>query len=108
MVGRDIFDRPGGGRGAGCWLRKSRGTGGVEGDASLHFLQNLVDMPVEHGDRSEFLERGQRFRAVVGAPAPVREDHPQGYVREDDDRGAAGKVLHVFLEPGQLVRTQQT
>jgi hypothetical protein len=47
-------------------------------------------VPVQHGDRAESLEKGQRLLTVLGAPAPLRVDRPEGDVREDNDRRAGG------------------
>ena len=44
-----------GGSGAGRGLRECRGHRGMKGDVALDLLHHLVDVPVEHGDRTEAL-----------------------------------------------------
>jgi hypothetical protein len=78
IIGPALGALPGGVGGSG------RGRG-VEGDVALDLLHHLVDVSAQHGDRSEALEIRKRLGAVLGAPAPLRIDHPQGNVSEDDD-----------------------
>src|SRR6185312_4918941 len=75
----------------------------VEGDVTLDLLHHLVDMAVEHGDRAEAFQVGERLRAVLGAPAPFRIDSPERDMREHDDRLRGRTALEVLLEPFELV-----
>ena len=67
------------------------------------FCSDLVDVAVEHGDRTEPLEELERLQAVLRAPAPLRVDRPERDVGEHHDRRAVGKAGHVRLEPGELL-----
>ena len=97
------FIGPGDGRGAGRRLRERRRARGVEGDVALDLLHDLVDVAVEHGHRAEPLQVGERLRAVVRAPAPLRIDGPQRDVGEHHDRRARREPRHVVLEPLELL-----
>ena len=57
---------------AGFRLRIGRRPRGLEGDVALHFLHDLVDVPVEHRDGAEALDIGESLRGIAGAPAPLR------------------------------------
>src|SRR5215469_6180728 len=46
---------------AGRRLRVSSRQGGLERDVAFHFLHDLMDVAVEHGDRAEALEIGERL-----------------------------------------------
>ena len=72
--------------GAGCGKAVERAV--WKAIAPFDLLRDLVDVPVEHGHRSEPREQLQRLGRIVGAPAPVGIDRPQRDVREDDDRRA--------------------
>ena len=75
-------------------------------DVPLDLLHRLVDVAVEHGHGAKALEVGERLRAVVRPPSPVRVHRPQRDVREHDDRRVAAQSLHVILEPFELVVTE--
>src|SRR5439155_9696191 len=49
----------------------------------------------------------ERLLGVVGAPAPLRVDHPEGDVGVDDDGGAGGEPGDVLLEPVELLLAQR-
>ncbi len=104
--GRDRH-RAGGGSAAGRGLRERRGHRGMEGDVALDLLHHLVNVPVEHSDRSEALQDRESLRAVLGAPAPFGVNGPQRNVREDDNRCAGGEVGDVLAEPFQLLRADR-
>ena len=67
----------------------------------------LVNVPVQHRDRAELLEVGQRLRAVFRAPAPLRVHAPQGNVREHDDRRAVLQMLDVVFQPFELLAAER-
>src|SRR6476619_3689552 len=67
-------------------LRKARRQRGVERDVALHLLYDLMNMTVEHGQRTESLQQRQCLLCIVGAPAPVLVDRPQWNMSEDNDR----------------------
>ena len=52
------------GRGTRGRLRKSRGRGGVEGHVALNLFQRLVDMAIEHGDRTKVFQKTERAFGV--------------------------------------------
>src|SRR5690242_6144952 len=62
-----------------------------------------MDMAIQDRDRAETLEISKRLLTVLRPPAPIGVDCPQRYVREDDDRGAAGARFEIALEPLQLI-----
>ena len=78
----------------------------MEGDIAFDFLQRLMNVAVQHGDRSKWLEKLERLRRVVRAPAPLRIDRPQGNVREDDDGRALWKTGQILLQPIDLLLTE--
>src|SRR5262249_35301469 len=87
---------------AGRRLWKGRRRRGVKGHVAFHFLQRLVNVPIQHRDRAELLEERQRLRAVFRAPAPLRVHAPERNVGEYDDRRAVLQMGDVVLEPRQL------
>ena len=66
---------------------------GLERDGAFDLLHHLMDVPVEHGDRAEALQIGQRLCRVIGSPAPLRIERPERHMREDDDRRAGAAAL---------------
>ena len=72
----------------------------------LRLLGQLMDVPVQNGDRTKALEQSQRLCSVVGAPAPFLVDHLQRDVREHDDRRAVRLAFQVGLEPSELLGAQ--
>ena len=104
--GRDRH-RAGGGSTAGCGLGERRGHRGMEGDVALDLLHHLVNVPVEHSDRSEALQDRESLRAVLSAPAPFGVNGPQRNVREDDNWRTGGDVGDVLAEPFQLLRADR-
>src|SRR5262249_43943489 len=75
----------------------------MERDVALDLLLDLVDVAVEHGDRSETLQTAERARRVLGTPSPILIHRPQGQVRQDDDRRAGREAFHVLLYPFELL-----
>ena len=53
-------------------------------DVAFHLLHDLMDMPVQDGDRAETLQISERLLAVVGAPTPFGIDRPERDVRKYD------------------------
>ncbi len=100
------FKRSRTGRLSGRRLGKRRGGRGMEGDVTFHLLHRLVDMAVEHRHRTEPPQIGEGLRAITGAPSPIRVDHPQRDVSEDDNGCAAAMTFQVLFEPGQLLLSQ--
>lgn len=71
-------------------------------DVALHFLQDLVNVPVQHRNRTEALEVSKRLRAVIGTPAPLGINRPQRNVYKNKDGSAALQMLHVTFDPVKL------
>src|SRR5205085_5075502 len=86
LIGGHLLHRTRSGSGAWCGLRKCRRIRGMEGDVALDLLDNLVYVPVEHGDRPEALHIAQRAACVLGSPAPLLVDRPQRQVGHQHDR----------------------
>ena len=72
------------------------------------FLQDLVDVPVEHGDRAEALETGKRLRAVLGAPAPLGVDRSTAERGRRRRRRAAAEACDVLLAARRVARCPAT
>src|SRR5579862_5290963 len=80
----------------------------MKGDVPLHLLHGLMDVAVENGYRTKSLQIGEGLLAIVCAPAPLRIDRPQRYMRKQDDRRAALQPGDILLEPGELVVAQRS
>src|SRR5438874_236218 len=85
-------------------LRKRGRTCGVKSYIAFDFLQGLVNVAVEHRDRTKLLQIGERLGAVLRAPSPVLINRPQRNVGKDDDGRAVRKMFDVFFHPLQLLR----
>src|ERR1700730_10163362 len=94
--------RSGGSGGSWRGLRESGGHRGMESHTAFHFLHQLMDMAIEHGDRAEPFEQGERLGRILRAPAPFRINRPERNMREDDDRRRARLALEVGRKPSQL------
>ncbi len=94
------------GRGARRRLRERGRARGVERHVAFNLLHDLVDVPVEHGHRSEAGQQGERLRRILGAPAPFRRNRPQRDMGEDHNRGLCALALQVVGEPGELVGSE--
>src|SRR6185312_15537723 len=57
-------------------LREGRGSCRVKRDVPFHLLHGLMNVPVKHRYRSEWLEIRERLRAVFGTPTPLRIYRP--------------------------------
>src|ERR1700722_7221663 len=75
---------------------------GMERDVAFHLLHDLVDVAVQHGDRSEPPQIGHGLIGIAGSPAPGLEDRPHRHMSKHDDRGARGAAPQILLEPGKL------
>src|SRR5205814_6017290 len=84
-------------------LWKRRRSRGVERDAALDFLLDLMDVAVEHGHRTEALQVTERAGSILSAPPPFLVNRPQGYMSKNDDRGARRTAGEVLLHPFELV-----
>src|SRR5437667_5582337 len=84
-------------------LRKRRARRVVERDVAFDLSHRLMDVSVEHRHRAELLQTGERLRAILGSPAPLRIHRPQRNVREHHDGSAVLQVLYVVLQPLQLL-----
>ena len=71
----------------------------MERNMPFHLLRDLVDVPVEHGDRTEPRQELQRLGGIVRAPAPVGIHGPQRDVGEHDDRRGGWPSGQVRLQP---------
>src|SRR5262249_55256741 len=75
----------------------------VESHVALNFLQDLVNVTVQHCDRAEAFQISERAFAVTGPPAPLRINCPKWDVREHDNRSIGSETFHVGFEPFKLV-----
>src|SRR5260370_1307575 len=89
-------------------LRKRRRSRGVKRHVAFHLLHRLVDVPVQHRHRAEFLQIRQRLRAIVCPPSPLRIHRPQWNVRKHHDRRARLQLLHVVFQPFELFVSQRS
>src|SRR5262249_37642077 len=103
---RGHFHGAGGGSCTGSWLWEGRRHRRVKGDVAFDFLQNLVDVAIQHGDRAEAFQQAQSLLTILGDPSPGGVDGPQGDVGEDDEGRAAGEPCDIVFEPVQLVLTE--
>src|SRR4051794_30960140 len=78
---------------------------GVKRDVSLHLLHRLVDVAVQYRHRSESPEISERLLGIVSAPSPLRINRPKRNVREHYDGCAGRQWFEIFLQPVQLIRT---
>src|SRR4029077_163970 len=69
-------------------LRECSGHSCVETDVSFHLLHDLMNMPVQHGYRTEAFQICESLCAVLRSPAPFRVDRPERNVGEHNDRRA--------------------
>src|SRR5581483_767722 len=60
------------------------------------------NVPVQHGDGAEGFQEFERARSVLRTPAPFGIDHPEGNMRENDDRRAVRFPAEVVRKPRQL------
>src|SRR5205823_3378486 len=90
------------------WLRKSSRHGGMERYVTFYFLKHLVDVTVKHCHGAKALQVSKRSLAVACAPAPLRINRPERDMREDDNRRAGSEILHVGLEPFELLVSELT
>ncbi len=75
----------------------------MERDVAFYFLNDLVDVAVEHCHRAEVLKVAQGLRAVLGTPAPLGKDCPKRDMGKQDDRRAGGTGLKIIFQPFQLL-----
>src|SRR5487761_917869 len=93
---------------AGRRLRERRRQGRLERDVTFDFLHDLMDVAVEHGDRTEALEIDERLVAVVSSPTPLWIKRPHRHVRHDDEGRAGAAAFQVALEPPDLLGAEMT
>src|SRR4029077_5969229 len=74
----------------------------MECRVSLDFLHYLVNMAVEHRDRTETLQMRERLFAVLRPPSPLGIDTPKRNGGEYDYRGTRGDSAQIILQPGNL------
>jgi hypothetical protein len=85
LAGRNEF-RAGRRRRAGRRLRKAGRARCMERHIAFDLLHELVNVAVQHGDRTKASEQFQRLGRILRAPAPFGGNGPQGNMREDDER----------------------
>src|SRR5439155_18972339 len=73
---------------------------------ALRLLHHLVDVPIEHRERSEPFHQAERTRPVLRSPTPLRIHLPEGHVRKYYQRCAVGNGFQVILDPGQLLSAE--
>src|SRR5580704_6606411 len=103
LIGGYLLHRTRSGSGARRRLRKCRRIRGMEGDVALDLLDDLVNVPVEHGHRAETLQIAERAAGVLGAPAPLLVDRPQWQVGHQYDRRARREPFDILLQPFELL-----
>ncbi len=72
----------------------------------FHLLHRLMNVSIQHRDRTEPLQIRERLRTILRPPAPLRVHHPQRNMREDHNRRRRGKRRQIVLQPAQLLRPQ--
>src|SRR5206468_7088315 len=85
------------------WLRESSRHRSVESHVTFDFLEDLMDVTVEHSHGAESLQISQSAFTVARSPAPLRIYRPEWDVRENDNRCARSKIFHIGLKPFELV-----
>jgi len=75
----------------------------MEGDVAFDLLDDLVDVPVEHGHRTEALQIAERPAGVRRAPAPLLVDRLQWQVGHQHDRRARGTAGNILFQPFELL-----
>ena len=85
---RGHLERPGAGAFARRRLRIGRRACGVEGDVAFDLLHDLMNVSVQHGNRTEAAQLVHELIRIAGTPAPGLVDGPQRHVGEDHDRCA--------------------
>src|SRR4029077_10358973 len=75
---------------------------GVQRNIAFDLLQHLMDVAVEHGDRSERTQQRYRLRRIGGAPAPGFPNRPQRNMPQHHDRGGVRDVREIVFYPGEL------
>ena len=75
----------------------------MEGGVALGFLEHLVDVAVEQGERTESFQVGESARAVGCAPTPLRISHPQRHMCEHHNGRAVGHRLEIIFHPFKLL-----
>ena len=78
----------------------------MESDVAFDFLNNLVNVAVQHCDRAKAAQSAHQLIRITGAPAPGFVNSPERHVREDHDRGARGSPLEIGFHPGELFGAQ--
>ena len=87
---------------SGCRQRVRERHRGVQRDIAFDLLQHLMDVSIQHRDRSERTQQRHRLRGVGRAPAPGFPDRPQRNVREHHDRRRARDAREIAFQPGDL------
>src|SRR5260370_12387183 len=89
-------------------LWKCRRSRGVKRHIAFDLLHRLMDMSVQHRNGAELFQIGQRLRAIVSAPAPLRINRPQRNVREHHNPRAVLQILHVVFQSSELFASQRS
>src|SRR5437762_6871586 len=79
------------------------GAGYWGGEMLLGFFEHLVDVAVEHCERTESFQGAEGSRAVGCAPTPLRISHPQRHMCEHHDGRAVGNRLEIIFHPFELL-----
>lgn len=72
----------------------------------LDLADDLVDVAVQRGHRTEPLELLEDLGAIGGRPPPLRIDGEQWYMAEDHDWRVRGDRGEVLLDPVELVGSE--
>jgi hypothetical protein len=75
---------------------------------ALHLLHDLMNVPVQHRERTESLKERKGLFTVRCAPAPVWIDCPERNMREEHDRGAVLVLAQILLQPIELSLTESS
>src|SRR5580692_11385749 len=89
----------------GLWVR--RRTGGVERHVALDLLHDLMNVSVQHRDRSETTQLIHELVRITRTPAPGLVDRPERHMCEHDDRRAGRSMFQVRGHPIELFSTQR-
>src|SRR5258708_4705150 len=103
---RRHLERPGSGPYAGEGLRIGSRASRVESDVAFDLLHNLMNVPVEYGDRAEAAQLAHELIRITRTPAPRLIDRPQRHMGKDDDGRAGGTLLQISRNPSDLTGAQ--
>ena len=78
----------------------------MEGNVAFYFLNDLMYVSVQHGDRAESAQQAHELIRISGAPTPGLIDGPEGHVGKDHNGCACRTSPEVRRQPGELITPQ--